>query len=103
MERKTMMTLSEIIQDIHACEEDLLMYERKYGILTPTFYESFMQGDEPPNDAWVLDWNGWAATYEVWLRRREQYEMLIQTIRKQTPLITVIEKAAYREPIPVPA
>ena len=48
------MMLSEMIEDIHVCEEDMLMYERKYGILTKTFYESFMQGDEPPNDAWVL-------------------------------------------------
>lgn len=97
------MTLADIIQDIHTCEEDMLMYERKYGILTPTFYESFMQGDEPPNDAWVLDWNGWAATYEVWLRRWEQYEKVIQTARIKTPLITVIERAANRESIPVPA
>ena len=97
------MMLSEMIEDIHVCEEDMLMYERKYGILTPTFYESFMQGDEPPNDAWVLDWNGWAATYEVWLRRREQYERFIKTVRAEIPLITVIEKAANRESIPVPA
>ena len=97
------MTLAEIIEDIHAMEADMLMYERKYGILTATFYESYMQGDEPPNDAWVMDWNGWAATYEVWLRRHKQYDQLIQAARIQTPLITVIEKAAYRESIPVPA
>jgi hypothetical protein len=24
-------------------------------------------------DAWVLDWNDWAGTYEIWLRRHEQY------------------------------
>ena len=28
------MTLNEILQDIHAMEEDLLMFERKYGVLT---------------------------------------------------------------------
>ena len=44
------MTLSDIIQDIHACNEDMLMYERKYNILTETFYESFIQGDEPIDD-----------------------------------------------------
>ena len=27
------MTLDEIIQDIHALEKDLLVFERKYGIL----------------------------------------------------------------------
>lgn len=31
------MTLGEIMQDIHACEEDLLRYKRKHGVLTSTF------------------------------------------------------------------
>jgi hypothetical protein len=66
------MTLDEIIQDIHACEADLLVYERKYGVLSETFYESYMSGEEPADDAWVLDWSDWAGTYEIWLRRRQQ-------------------------------
>jgi hypothetical protein len=41
------MTLSEILQDIHACEEDMLMYERKYNILTETFYAAYSAGEEP--------------------------------------------------------
>jgi hypothetical protein len=96
-------TLSEIIQDIHACDEDMLMYERKYGILTPTFYESFMQGDEPPNDAWVLDWNGWAATYEIWLERRQHYDALMVALQKKNSIVSLIAKAARREPIALPA
>ena len=67
-----MMTLGEIIQDIHACEEDLLMYERKYGVLSETFYESYVNGEEPSDDAWVLDWSDWAGAYKIWLRRRKQ-------------------------------
>ena len=51
------MTLSEILQDIHTLQGDLLMYERKYNILTETFYESYKQGNEPPDGSWVLDWN----------------------------------------------
>ena len=35
------MTLNELMQDIIALEEDLLMYERKYGIPSEIFYESF--------------------------------------------------------------
>lgn len=31
------MTLVEITQAIHACEADMLMYERKYTILSETF------------------------------------------------------------------
>ena len=75
------MTLDEILQDIHALEEDMLAYERKYGVLTETFYESYVSGEEPGDDAWVLDWNDWAATYEIWLRRREQYREMIQRLR----------------------
>ena len=59
------MTLNELMQDIIALEEDLLMYERKYGIPSEIFYKSFSQGDEPPDDAWVLDWGGWAATFQM--------------------------------------
>jgi hypothetical protein len=97
------MTLDEILRDIHAMEEDMLMYERKYGVLTQTFYESYLRGDEPPDDAWVLDWNGWAATYEIWLKRREQYQELLRSMQENTSLISVIERAARRESIPVPA
>ena len=41
------MTLQEIIADIHALSEDLEAYERKYGVLSETFYESYMSGKEP--------------------------------------------------------
>ena len=97
------MTLFEILQDIHAMEEDILMYERKYGILTEIFYEFYMQGDEPPDDAWVMDWTGWAASYEIWLQRRKMYTDSFNKLRATTSLTTMIEKAANREPILVPA
>lgn len=38
------MTLQEIIADIHALREDLEAYERKYGVLSETFYESYLNG-----------------------------------------------------------
>ncbi len=98
---KPMLTLDRILQDLHALEEDLWMYERKYGIRSQTFYQSYMQGDEPPDDAWVKDWNGWAATYEIWLRRQAQYSKAIESLQQKTPLIHLIWKAARRESIPV--
>lgn len=97
------MMLDEIIQDIHACEEDLLMYERKYGVLSETFYESYVNGEEPSDDAWVLDWNDWAGTYEIWLRRRNQYQAAITVLKTQTSLSEVIERMARRESFPIPA
>jgi len=67
------MYLQEIMADIHAINEDLEAYERKYGVLSETFYESYINGEEPKDDAWVLDWADWAGAYKLLLRRREQY------------------------------
>ncbi len=95
------MTLDEILQDIHALEEDLLTYERKYGVLSETFYEAYANGEEPADDAWVLDWNDWAATYEIWLRRRQEYQTIMAALKERSTLAQVIERAAHREPISV--
>jgi hypothetical protein len=96
------MTLDDILQDIHVLEQDLQTYERKYGVLSVTFYESYMKGEEPADDAWVLDWSAWAGTYEVWLRRRAQYQVAIQKLQAQTPVLsTIIVRTARCESIPV--
>lgn len=47
------MQLDEILRDIHPLEVDLQNYERKYGVLSETFYESYCQGEEPEDDAWA--------------------------------------------------
>lgn len=97
------MTLSEILQDIHACEEDMLMYERKYNILTEIFYAAYSAGVEPPECASVIEWSDWAGAYQIWMRRRKQYQNAIKALEQQTPLIQIIEKAMRRESLPVPA
>jgi hypothetical protein len=97
------MTLDEILQDIHALEQDLATYERKYGVLSETFYESYVSGEEPAYDAWILDWNDWAGAYEIWLRRRQQYQDLIRVLKEHTTLSDVIKRAARRESISVSA
>ncbi len=99
-----MMTLQDIIADIHALTEDLEVYERKYGVLSETFYESYVNGEEPEDDAWVLDWADWAGAYKILLRRQEEYRRTIKVLREQTKaLVDVIERTAQREPIPVAA
>ncbi|HLF89635.1 MAG TPA: hypothetical protein VI451_11850 [Anaerolineales bacterium] len=98
------MTLQDIIADIHALHEDMEVYERKYGVLSETFYEAYMNGEEPEDDSWVLDWSDWAGAYKIWLRRQEQYRRTIQSLRESAPAISnVIERTAQREPIPVAA
>lgn len=96
------MVLQEIIDDIHALREDLESYERKYGVLSETFYESYINGEEPEDDVWVLDWSDWAGAYKIWLRRQEQYRETIYTLRaKSRNMIHVIERTARHEPISV--
>ena len=96
------MTLQEIIIDIHALRDDLEAYERKYGVLSETFYESYINGEEPEDDAWTLDWSDWAGAFKIWLRRQEQYKKTIQSLHTQSKnLIGVIERTARHEPISV--
>lgn len=96
------MTLDEILQDIHALGEDINAYERQYGVLSETFYESYMAGEEPADDAWVPDWNDWAGAYEIWLERHEQYRVLINQLKTASSLATVIQRAAHRDNLPIP-
>lgn len=96
------MTLQEIITDIHALKEDLETYERKYGVLSETFYESYNNGEEPEDDSWVLDWADWAGTYKILIRRQEQYRRAIQALRENSQaLVNVIGRTARHESIPV--
>lgn len=96
------MTLQDIIADIHALREDLETYERKYGVLSETFYELYENGEEPENESWVLDWGDWAGAYQILLRRQEQYSRTIEALRTQVQSLTdIIEKTARHEPIPI--
>jgi hypothetical protein len=98
------MTLDDILLDIHALEDEMRTYERKYGVLTETFYESFQRGEEHPANASLRDWMAWSSAYELWTRRREQYRRAIQTLAKQTPtLAEMIGRTARHESLPIPA
>ena len=63
----------------------------------------YSSGEEPEDDAWVLDWSDWAGTYQILLRRQEQYRRTIQDLQTQQShsLVDVIGKTARREPIPI--
>jgi hypothetical protein len=98
------MTLDDILQDIYALEDEMRTYERKYGVLSETFYESYVNGEEPPDAAWVRDWTAWASAYKLCLRRREQYRRTIESLHTTMQTTSaMIEKTAHHEPIPVSA
>ncbi|MCP4357384.1 MAG: hypothetical protein GY796_05125 [Chloroflexi bacterium] len=77
------MTPYELLLDIHALEEEMLAFERKYGLRSETFYAAYVNGEEPDDDAWVLDFGEWASVYRTWLERQAEYRNVIQIIQKQ--------------------
>ena len=79
------MDLQAILADIHALEEDLISFERKYGIRSETFYAAYVSGEEPEDDSWVLDFGEWASVYRTWLARQADYRNEIQRIQRRTP------------------
>jgi len=79
------MTLQEILSDIHSLEEDLLAFERRYGIRSEIFYASYISGEEPEDDSWVLDFGEWASVYRTWLGRQAEYRNEIQRQQANAP------------------
>jgi hypothetical protein len=75
---RMIVTLDQILADIHALEEELLDLERKYGLRSEIFYAAYMSGEEPENDAWILDFSEWASIYKTWLARQAEYRDEIQ-------------------------
>jgi len=73
------MMLRQILIDIHALEEELLKFERKYGIRSETFYAAYVSGEEPEDERWVLDFGEWASVY-----RQAEYRNEIQQIQRQS-------------------
>jgi hypothetical protein len=72
------MDIQTILADIHALEQELLTFERKYGVRSETFYAAFVNGEEPEDDHWVLDFGEWASIYKTWLLRQSDYRNEIQ-------------------------
>jgi len=89
------MGIQQLLTDIHSLEEELLMYERKYGIRSETFYAAYASGEEPEDDAWVLDFSEWAGIYTSWLTRQAQYRNELERNRSHTTsLVGLIKLAA---------
>jgi hypothetical protein len=79
------MSAQELLSDIHALEEELLSMERKYGVRSEIFFAAYAQGEEPENEAWVLDFTEWASVYRTWLARQTEYRNEISPLQAQRP------------------
>jgi len=88
------MNLQDILADIHALEEELLDFERKYGIRSETLYAAYVSGEEPENDDWVLDFGEWASVYRTWLARQADYRNEVQRIQRQAPSLEGLIRVA---------
>ena len=88
------MTPYELLIDIHALEEDLLAFERQYGIRSETFYAAYVSGEEPEDDKWVLDFGEWASVYRTWLERQAEYRNAVQQIQRQAHSLSGLIRVA---------
>lgn len=89
------MELQQILIDIHALEQDLLSFERKYGVRSETFYAAYISGEEPEDDSWVLDFSEWSSVYRTWLVRQAEYRNEVQLLQQNTlSLVGLIQVAA---------
>ncbi len=62
------MQLLEILSDLHAVNSALAEFESRYGLLSDTFFSWYREGNEPDDDAWVLDFAEWAG----WCKSRQR-------------------------------
>jgi hypothetical protein len=88
------MTLMELIQDIHAMDEELWHYEARYGLRTRYFYELYKAGqlhDEDPAE--VRDYTDWAACYEIKRHREELYDALVCDVLQRAKSQQVVSLA----------
>ena len=70
--------IQNLLADIHSLEQELLNFERRYGVRSETMYAAYIAGEEPEDDVWVVDFGGWASAYKLWLRRQAEYRNEVQ-------------------------
>ena len=88
------MNAQDLLSDIHALEEELLAFERKYGVHSEVFHAAYVQGEEPQNDAWVMDFTEWASVYRTWLARLAEYRNEISRLQAKQPGLAGLVHAA---------
>ena len=99
------MTLDEIIQDIHAMDEELWHYEARYGLRTQYFYALYKAGklrDQDPVE--TRDYTDWVACYEVKRQREELYDNLVRDVLQKAQAQPTISLAGLKLALtPTPA
>lgn len=73
-------TMAELLAEIHLLTERLATFENKYGLLTDVFYEWYSAGNEPEDDAWVMDFTEWAGVYQSLQLLTAEYHTLLKEL-----------------------
>ena len=68
------MNASLLLADIHALEEEILHFERKYGLRSEIFYAAYVNGEEAQDESQALDFGEWASVYRTWLVRQAELD-----------------------------
>ena len=89
-----MMTIREILADIHALQRQMLEFESRFGVRSDVFYAAYRSGEEPADDSWVLDFSEWAGVYQAWLERQAEYREAIDRERRGSVGIAGLVHAA---------
>jgi hypothetical protein len=75
------MDIHELVIEMKLLERRLTLYEEKYGVLSADFYAALTGGRLSSYDAFDesrADFSRWKGVYEIWLRRKEDYERQLQ-------------------------
>ncbi len=98
-------TLDEIIQDIHAMDQELWHYEARYGLRSQYFYVLYKAGKLRDLDSLeTRDYTDWAACYEVKRHREELYDALVRDALQQAqsqPAVSLAGLKLALTPTPV--
>ena len=87
------MTLTEVVQDIHAMDEELWHYESRYGLRTRYFLELYEAGQLHDEDSLqTRDYSDWAACYEIKQHREQLYEVAVRETLKKAQKQTGISR-----------
>jgi hypothetical protein len=70
---RKIMTLHEIIQDIHGLDMELTQLERRYGLLSADFYYLYKAGELEQS----RDFIQWVGYYEAKLEREARYREMM--------------------------
>ena len=74
-------------------ELEPIRFERKYGVLSEIFYQSYVSGEEPEDSARVGDFALWAGAYQTLQERQQQYRALVAE-RDLTDIASLFKLAA---------